>query len=311
MKIVTLTLNPTIDSNTNVKQVVPDHKLRCTRPHHEPGGGGLNVSRAIKKLGGESLALVTAGGVNGEWLKTVLDENGIYHSTVALSGLTRENLTVFEETSDNQYRFVMPGPKVSLEECEIFLKKLGEINPTPEYIVASGSLPPGAPVDFYGRVAELGRELGSKVIVDTSGEPLRQAVKAGVFMVKPNMRELEHLVGCKIKGETQMKMHAEKMLRDRKSEVVVISLGAGGAFMVSKNESLHLRAPTVPIQSKVGAGDSMVAGMVLSLGRGRSLLESVKFGIAAGAAAVMTPGTELCRRKDTERLYKQMSAETD
>lgn len=308
MQIVTVTMNPTIDTNSRVKQVIPDQKLRCKSHRHEPGGGGINVSRAISKLGGESLALFTTGGPNGEWLKMLLTQEKIEQTPIPIQALTRENLTIFEETSSNQYRFVMPGPEVSHQEWEQCLKTIRQVKPTPGVIVASGSLPPGAPEDFYGRVALLGKELGARVIVDTTGEPLRRAVDTGVFMVKPNMRELRQLKGIEIEDESHMKEVAEETVRKRQCEVVVISLGAGGAYIVSANESKHLRAPTVPIKSKVGAGDSMVAGIVLSLAKGRSLEDSIQFGIAAGAAAVMTPGTELCRCEDAENLYRQMKS---
>lgn len=306
MQIVTITMNPTIDTNSRVKQVIADQKLRCESPHHEPGGGGINVSRVIRKLGGESLALFTTGGPNGEWLKTLLVQEGVKQAPIPIEALTRENLTVSEETSGNQYRFVMPGPEVCSEEYEQCLKTIRQIDPTPAFIVASGSLPPGVPEDFYGRVAVLGKELGARVIMDTTGESLRQAVGKGVFMVKLNMRELKQLTGNEFEDESHMEEVAEEIFRNGQTEVMVISLGAGGAFMVSANGSRHLRAPIVPIRSKVGAGDSMVAGIVLSLARGRSLLESVQFGVASGAAAVMTPGTELCRREDAENLYRQM-----
>lgn len=309
MQIVTLTMNPTIDSTTKVERVTAGPKLRCETPRHEPGGGGINVSRAIKKLGGESLAIFTNGGPNGDLLDTMLDEEGIKQASIPIDGLTRENLTIFEENSDEQYRFVMPGPKMSEAECIQCLEKIRRLDPKPEFIVASGSLPGSVPEDFYAQVASLGKELGARVIVDTTGEPLRRAVDKGVFMIKPNMRELKQVTNSDIENESQMKEITEEIVGKGQSDLVVVSLGAGGAFMASKNSSKHLRAPTVPIKSKVGAGDSMVAGIVLSLAKERSLEQSVQFGIAAGAAAVMTAGTELCRGEDAERLYQQVNPE--
>lgn len=308
MNIVTLTMNPTIDTNTRVKQVNPEQKLRCEKPHHEPGGGGINVSRAIHKLGGESLSIFTAGSSNGEMFKKLLSRDGIQQKPVPIRELTRENLTVYEQTSGNQYRFVMPGPELIHKEWEECLKIIRGLNPHPTFIVASGSLPPGVPEDFYGRVASLGREIDARLVLDTTGTPLQQAVETGVFMIKPNMREMKQLTGKEIEDESHLKEVAGEIISRGKSRVIVISLGAAGALMVSKQERIHLRAPTVRIKSKVGAGDSMVAGIVLSLSRGNSLLNAVKFGVAAGAAAVMTPGTELCRRKDTEYLFEKMNS---
>lgn len=144
------------------------------------------------------------------------------------------------------------------------------------------------------------------MIIDASGEALDQALQEGVYLVKPNVREFRELVGEDIKEESQIKAEAQKMVKSGRCEVLVISLGAAGALMVSQEFTEHILPPTVPIVSKVGAGDSMVAGIVLSLARGKPLRESVLFGVAAGTAAVMTPGTELCRREDVERLYAQM-----
>jgi 6-phosphofructokinase 2 len=162
------------------------------------------------------------------------------------------------------------------------------------------------PPDFYAQVARAGKKRGAKTIIDVSGKALDQALQEGVYLIKPNVREFRELVGEDIKEESEIKAEAQKMVKSGRCEVLVISLGAAGALMVSEEVSEHILPPTVPIVSKVGAGDSMVAGIVLSLARGKPLRESVLFGVAAGTAAVMTPGTELCRRDDVERLYAQM-----
>jgi 6-phosphofructokinase 2 len=180
------------------------------------------------------------------------------------------------------------------------------MDPEPEYLVASGSLPPGVPADFYARVARLGKNRGAKVIIDVSGKAMKSALEEGVYLIKPNVREFRELVGKDIREEAQIKAAAQQFVKDGRCELLVISLGAAGALMVSEEVTERILPPTVPIVSKVGAGDSMVAGIVLSLARGKPLRESVLFGVAAGAAAVMTPGTELCRREDAERLYESI-----
>lgn len=304
--IVALTLNPAIDKNSSVEHVMPERKLYCKPPRFEPGGGGVNVSRAIKKLGGESILLYTAGGITGRRLQDLLDEEGLNHQRVPLEGLTRESLVILEESTGQQFRFGMPGPELSRQEWERCLDELSAFRPTPDYLVASGSLPPGVPTDFYARVACIGKDKGTKVIIDASGEVLERALQEGVYLIKPNIREFRELVGKDMKDEAQIREEAQTMVKDGRCEVLVISLGAAGALMVSEEVTEHILPPTVPIVSKVGAGDSMVAGMVLSLARGNPLRESALFGVAAGTAAVMTPGTELCRRKDVERLFAQM-----
>jgi 6-phosphofructokinase 2 len=304
--IVTMTMNPAIDKSSSVEHVMAERKLYCKPPRFEPGGGGVNVSRAIKKLGGESILLYPAGGLTGQRLQELLDEEGLGHRPFPIEGLIRESLVILEESTGRQYRFGMPGPEFQQKEWEKFLDGLSAVEPTPDYLVASGSLPPGVPTDFYAQVARIGKDRGAKVIIDVSGEALEQALKEGVYLIKPNVREFRELVGKDIKEESQIKAEAQKMVKSARCEVLVISLGAAGALMVSEEISEHILPPAVPIVSKVGAGDSMVAGIVLSLARGKPLRESILVGVSAGTAAVMTPGTELCRRKDAESLFESM-----
>ena len=305
--IVTITMNPAIDKSSSVDHVVAEHKLYCTQPRFEPGGGGINVSRAIKKLGGDSWALYPCGGPPGETLKMLLDQEGLRHSAVPVRGWLRENLIVLEQSTGQQYRFGMPGPDLEETEWQKCLEELFAETEAPDYIVASGSLPPGVPADFYARIAKLGRQHGSKVIIDAAGEPLRLALHEGVYLIKPNIREFREFVGVGSEDEPRLREMAQKIIADGLCEVIAISLGAAGVMMVSRAGVERMHPPTVPIISKVGAGDSMVAGTVLALARGEGVHEAVRFGVAAGTAAVMTPGTELCRREDAERLYRQMS----
>ncbi len=312
-KILTVTLNPAVDKSSNAEHVVPEKKLRCGRPQYDPGGGGINVARAVAKLGGQATAIYLAGGLTGERLKNLLREEGIDHEPIEIKGTSRENLVVYENATGLQYRFGMPGPEIREKEwkaCIDAIQKAGN----PDFVVASGSLPPGVPVDFYAQVARTAKKAGAKVIIDTSGKALAAGVEEGVFLVKPNLNELKDLSHEEdIEDETHLEEIASEMARkiieSGKSEIVVISVGAAGAMMVDKKDSRRLRAPTVAIKSKVGAGDSMVAGMVLSLARGNSRISAVRFGLAAGGAAVMTPGSELCRREDTEALFEKIHAD--
>lgn len=305
-RIIIVTLNPAIDKSASVAHVVAEQKLYCTPPRFEPGGGGVNVSRAIRKLGGKSLLLYPSGGLTGKRIQELLDEEGIDHRPFPIDGMIRESLVILEESTGRQYRFGMPGPKLRKKEWEKFLQELSVMKPPPDYVVASGSLPPGVPPDFYARVARIGKENGTKTIVDVSGKALEEALVEGVYLIKPNIREFWELVGKNIKEESQIKAEARKMVKNGRCELLVISLGAAGALAVSKDFAEHILSPTVPIISKVGAGDSMVAGITLSLARGKPLKEAILFGVAAGTAAVMTPGTELCRREDAERLFESM-----
>ncbi len=305
--IVTLTMNPTVDLSASVDQVLAEHKLRCREPLYEPGGGGINVARVIRRLGGEAVALYTQGGFFGELLQDLLDQEELATRPVPISLSTRENVIISEDNSGRQFRFGMPGPRLEEKEWRSCLDNLVNLRPAPDFIVASGSLPPGVPDDFYADVARLAQDLNAHLILDASGSPLQRAASEGVFLLKPNMRELGILAGRDIKNEADLIVVAQDLIGSARCRVVVVSLGAAGAVLVTPDRVQRVSAPTVPIKSKVGAGDSMVAGIVLSLARQRSLLEAVRFGVAAGAAAVMTPGTQLCHREDVERLYAGMT----
>lgn len=304
--VISVTPNPTVDASSSVAQVIPDSKLRCTQPTHQPGGGGINVSSVIAELGGRSTAVFPAGGFHGAKLKQLIASEGIECRVVSIEGSTRENFMFVEETSGRQYRFGMSGPKLDKEEWGAILDEVRDSKPRPGFVVASGSLSPGVPEDFYARLSGIVTELGGRLIVDASGEPLRQAVLSGVYMIKPNMRELCELSGEEVRDQWQVRELAREVVQSGRVEIVVVSMGAAGALGVSKKIELHVSAPAVPIRSRVGAGDSLVAGIVLALAREESLREALRFGIAASSAAVMTPGTELCRREDVDRLYALM-----
>lgn len=304
--IVTFTINPAIDKNSSVTNVKAEDKLYCDKPVFEPGGGGINVSRAIKKLGGSSLLLYTSGGFTGKKLDNLLAAENLNKEAVEIESETRENLIISEKTSSLQYRFGMPGPEINEKECKNIFTKLSNLNPFPDYLVISGSIPEGVSNDIYARMAELAKKRDAKVIVDVSGPPLKKAVEEGVFLIKPNLGEFQDLIGKELKDEEEIKAEALKLTENKCCQAVVISIGAGGALLVADKKAEFMRPPTVPIKSKVGAGDSMVAGIVLSLARGESLKNSFFYGLAAGSAAVMTPGTELCTKEDTDRLYQKM-----
>ncbi len=302
--IVTLTLNPAIDESTTVENIHPEHKMRCASPKYEAGGGGINVSKALRRLGGESIAIFPAGGPTGVLLKSLVEGEGLTWQAVEIKNWTRQNFIVVETSSNGQYRFGMPGPELTEKEAEQCLDLIRKVSPAPDYIVASGSLPPGLPVDYFARVARLAKELGSRFILDTSGEPLRLAVKEGVFLLKPNLGELSKLV-----GEESLEMYlvddaAAQVIAQHHCQVVVVSMGPSGALLVTRDGYDHVPAPAVPKKSTVGAGDSMVAGMTYYLAQGKSMGEMVRHGVACGTAATMNPGTELFRKEDVEKLYQ-------
>ena len=303
-KVLTLTMNPALDISTRVNSVAPEIKLRCAAPKFHPGGGGVNVSRALRFLGGSSTAVYAAGGHTGAMLSQLLDAEGIHCRALPIAGLTRESFVVYEDSSTLQYRFTMPGPELSAEEWIACLEAVFDLEP--DIIVASGSLPAGVPAEFYGEITCYAATSGIRVLVDTAGEPLRRAIGKGVYLMKPNLRELERFAGEKLQDEAGIKSIARRLIAEGLSQVIVVSMGAAGAALVTADDYLRQSAPIVKPQSKVGAGDSMVAGLVLGLAQGLSLRETLCLGIAAGSAAVMTAGTQLCRKEDTFKLYQQI-----
>ena len=308
-KIITITFNPAIDNNSSVQALIPEHKLKCTTPVYEPGGGGINVARAIKKLGGEAMAVYLAGGCTGNTLEELLERESVPSILIKTTDSTRENLNISELVSNQQYRFIMPGPFIQENEWHECLQTIENMQGA-EYIVASGSLPAGVPADIYARIAFIARKKNARLIVDTSGEALKQAVHEGVYLIKPSLKELGSLVG---KEELNMELVddvARIIIEKGNCEVVVVSMGPAGAMLVTGDMELQIVPPVVKRKSTVGAGDSMVAGMVLSLFRGKNLIETVQYGVACGTASTMNPGTELCRREDADQLYQLIAKES-
>ena len=307
--IITVTFNPAIDKSTSVAVLIPEKKLKCALPVYEPGGGGINVARAIKKLGGQAVAVYLAGGYSGKTFTQLLTDELVDSIVTETRESTRENLIVLETASNQQYRFGMPGPTIREPEWQACLNSIENIQDV-EYIVASGSLPQGVPTDIFARIAFIARKKNARLIVDTSGEALKEAVAAGVYLIKPNLGELSMLLGKEELNIELVDDAAKEVIEKGNCEVVVVSMGPAGAMLVTKELALQIMPPAVKRKSTVGAGDSMVAGIVLSLTRNKSLTEAVQYGVACGTAATMNAGTELCRKEDAEHLYKLIQYKT-
>lgn len=300
--IITITFNPALDKSTSIAELVADKKLKCKPPVCEPGGGGINVARAIKKLGGNAVAIYLAGGCVGKSITKLLSEENIDTVVIDTKETTRENIIVADIKNEKQYLFDMPGPKISEQEWQDCLRTIEQI-PDVRYIVASGSLPEGVPADIFAKIALIARNKNARLVVDTSGEALEHAVNAGVYMIKPNLRELASLAGKKDLEIEQVVDTAREIIAKGNCEVAVVSMGMHGAMLVTKELSLKIAPPAQHILSTVGAGDSMTAGIVLSLAANKSLKEAVQYGVACGTAATINPGTELCKKEDVEKLY--------
>jgi len=302
--IATLTMNPALDIATATPEVRPTEKLRCGPPRYDPGGGGINVARVLHALGGGPRTDIQAGGPAGAMLAQLLDAQGVPNLAVPIAGQTRESMTIHEEASGKEFRFVLPGPELSAAEQEAVFDALAALDPRPTYLVASGSLPPGIGEDFAKRLAETARGLDARLVLDAPGEVLRAEAGLGVYLVKPNLGELEKMAGAKLDDREAACAAARKLIAEGVAEVVVLSLGAKGAQLVTDTVCDHFDAIKVEAVSAVGAGDAMLAGLVLALSRRESLHEAMRFGLATGAAATLRTGTQLVRREDVERLLK-------
>lgn len=301
--IVTLTMNPAVDKSTTIDRLAAEKKLRCSPLVVEAGGGGINVSKALRKLGAEALAIFPNGGVNGQILENCLHDQGIKFQTVPTGCETRENMVVTETSTNAQFRFVLPGKEIDLEIGRAVIEMLTSLPTPPTIIIASGSLPPGIPDHFYAQIAKVARELNAKYILDTSGEPLLLAAQQGVFLLKPNITELCRLVGKESLELNEVDDAAMEVIERGGCQIIVVSLGPSGALFVTKNGYEHVPAPMVRKLTTVGAGDSMVAGMAWMLSQGRSWREIVRFGVACGSAATMNTGTQLFHPEKVYQLY--------
>lgn len=299
--IITITFNPCIDKSTSVSVLKPEKKLRCTAPVFEPGGGGINVARAIKKIGGEAIAVYPSGGYSGKFLNLLLERENISVLQIETQQHTRENMIVLDIATNQQYRFGMPGQHLSHDEWQRCLQTIEENHS--EFIVASGSLPPGVPTDMFARIAKIAKRQKRKLIVDSSGEALRLAIEEGIYLIKPNLGELSTLVGKEELEMNEIEPLAKELILKGNCEIIVVSMGLLGAMLISRDAVYKTEAPIVKKQTTVGAGDSMVAGIVLYISQGRSLREALQFGVACGTAATLSAGTALCNREDVERLY--------
>jgi 6-phosphofructokinase 2 len=306
--VVTLTMNPAVDKMADVEQVVADRKLRCGPPRRDPGGGGLNVARVVRRLGGDVHALFPAGGPTGRMLEQLVEREEIPYRAIPAREWTRENLVIQETSTGRQFRFGMPGPELEREEWRGCLEALEELEEPPSYVVASGSLPPGPPDDFYAQVARWARRIGARLVLDSSGAALQRGVEEGVFLVKPNLRELAELVSQKSLDYEAVCQAARELVSAGRAEIVLVSMGGSGAVVAWQGGSQRIPAPTVKVVSKVGAGDSAVGAAVCALARGASPPEAARWAVAAGAAATLTAGTELAHREDVERLYASMKS---
>ena len=304
--IVTITPNPAVDLSTSVERIVPIHKLRGTSQQRDPGGGGINVARVIKRLGGDVSAIYPVGGATGDLLRRLLDKENVPSQTFAIAEETREDFFVNELSTGRPFRFILPGPSLNDTEWQECLTLLSRIEPFPRFVVASGSLPGGVPDDFYARLTRIVKQRGARMILDTSGPALAAAVTEGLDLIKPNLREMRELAGREPTDASEWEDAAKALIRRGKVAIVALTMGHLGAVLVTLDQVL--RAEPLPIApvSAVGAGDSFLGALLWQLASGADLEKSFRHAVAAGAAALLNRGTSLCLPDDVKRLAQQV-----
>lgn len=303
--ILTVTFNPCVDMYTSVPALRPHSKLRCSNPQFDPGGGGINVARAITKLGGDAIALYPAGGSTGIQLKEMLDQEGVRSAVIDIAGDTRRNMILTDNATGLQYQLNMPGPVLEKTQIENMLAFI-EQQPALEYLIVSGSLAPGMTGDIFQRLSGIAEKRRCRLIVDVPGTALKDALRNGVYLIKPSIHELLSIAE-KNGDERLIKDLAKDLVTKGGCQVVVVSMGPAGALLATKDSIVQIAAPPVNVRGTVGAGDSMVAGIVLALHTGKPLEEAVAYGCICGAAATLHPGTSLCQKEDVDLLLKLIS----
>ncbi|MFQ5862010.1 MAG: 1-phosphofructokinase [Candidatus Brocadiales bacterium] len=306
--IYTLTLNPALDRTLSVEGIKFDDPNRITRETRYAGGKGIDVSRAIKELGGHSVAIGFIGGFNGLELQGHLINEGITCDFIRIADETRTNVVIRDETSGRQMLFSAPGPQVRPQDVAAVYNKLSNLSPPPTFVVMSGSLPRGITPNIYAQLIKAVKEQGGKTVLDTDNEPLRLGIEELPFLIKPNVHELSRLVGKNLEDIRDIAAEARE-LNKRGIEVVVVTMGPRGLIIVGKELGLHCKTPDVKVMSTIGAGDSTVGGLVLSLAQGKSLREAAVVATSAGTGAIICPESGLCRREDVERFLGQIEVE--
>jgi len=304
--IYTVTLNPALDRTLYVESLAPGQSTRIKREARYAGGKGIDVSRALREMGSDNVALGLVGGFDGKELEGRLLLAGVACRFTHIANETRTNIIIQDEPSGTETALLARGPEVQPSELMDFLDAL-EKSPDMGFLVISGSLPPGLTPEVYSRMVTIGNERGARVVLDTAGDALRQAIHARPSVVKPNRSELAELAGKELADVHAISEYCAGLV-DR-VETVLVSLGRDGIVMVTRRRTLHAKPPPVAVRSTVGAGDCAVAGFVHGLAIGESDTDALRRAVAAGTAATLNEGTGLCRCADIDTILPQVTVE--
>lgn len=305
-RVLTVTMNPALDINSEADEILTGQKVRCEKPQYDPGGGGINVARVLTRLGVEVDALYYAGGVPGEFLKSLLKDEEMHDLPISINENTRENVSIIDNKTGEQYRFVFPGPHLEEKDWQEVLKRTEREISDYDFVVASGSLPPGVPADFYSRLAKIVMENGKKYVLDTSGDYLLNGIRNGASFIKPNEEEFNEL---KKQTESSGKEELVQHLLSLGIENIIHTLGKDGTCLYNQAGSREFIPPKIEVNSSIGAGDSFIGGLIAGLVNGEDTEGAVYNGIAAAASTLKSPGTALCSKEDVQSIRAELKAE--
>lgn len=304
--IVTITLNPSIDISVIVPQLIPTEKLRCESYEKEVGGGGINVAKGLHRLEMKTKALFFSGGHNGKFIESRLKDEGIAIKPIHLRPETRENITVTDRTDGKEFRLVNKGAGIKKNHELLLLTALHSLRPKPDHLVLSGSHPPGLSAEFTGKLAKWCSRNNCKLVLDLPGDELAKCFAYRPFLIKPSLKEVALVTGKPKLSIPQSVVIAKEWIAKGFAENIVISMGAEGAVICNGKETYRMKPPPVVTMSTVGAGDSMVAGVLYKLAKQAELLDALRMGIACGTAATLHKGTKLFDPKQANKLYQQL-----
>jgi 6-phosphofructokinase 2 len=310
--ILTVTLNPAVDVATSVPKVIAGPKLRCGQPRFDPGGGGINVARAICKLGGTAKALTAVGGAMGDRLLALLAAEAVPALPVHVSGETRQSFAVTDDSTGAQYRFSVPGQDMTAHDADLLLTEITAHTAQDSYLVLSGSIAPGLPADFHGQIIAATSARTPKVIVDTALDALTQMITqptAPVDLLRIDQAEAEQAAGRPLLSVSESVAFAADLVARGVAKTVITGRGAEGSVLVSADHRFMCHAPVVQVRSKIGAGDAFVGALTLTLARGSSPDIALRYGVAAASATVETEGTALCDKDTAAALFAKCAIE--
>jgi 1-phosphofructokinase len=306
--IVTVTLNPAVDRVVVLDELRLGDTNRVYDGEIDPGGKGVNVSRVLRELGGDSIAMGLVAGSLGRFIEASLEKAGIAHAFLHTPGQTRQNLVIVETRFQRHTLLNEAGPETDPLYVRRLERQLARRVKAGDWVVLAGSVPPRIPPSVYADLTELVHAAEGRVCLDADGEPLAQGIRACPDLIKPNREELERLVGRPLPDQAHV-VQAAMDLHDRGIAYVVVSMGRRGTIALGPEGAWRALPPLIETVSAVGSGDSLVAGVVLALSRGESLVEGLRLGTAAGAATAMRPGTRLARAEDIVRLLPRVVVE--